>query len=157
LNKKKLESKEIERLIKICRETQMSDPEKCVIAGNKILETALKNNDLENECIAYKAIGLGFMNQKKYDEAIAWFKNLITRKKDFSEFVYFIQAHNTLGHCYWRKGDKDTALEFFKRTLELDIQKDYKTEIAKDQINLGSLYLQMGAYEKSIFIFIRRY
>ena len=150
MNKKKLENKEIERLIKICRETQMSDPEKCVIAGNKILETALKNNDLENEGIAYKAIGLGFMNQKKYNEAIQSFNNIISRSKDFSEFVYFIQAHNTLGHCYWRKGDKDTALYFFKKTLELNTKKNDQTEIAKDQINLGSLYLQMGAYEKSI-------
>ena len=146
----KSENKEIEKLLQICKETQMKDPEKCLTTGKKILEIALKSKDLENEGIAYKAIGLGLMNQKKYDEAIVSFNKIVSREKDFCKFNYFIPFHNAIGHCYWRKGDKDTALEFFKQALELNIKKDNKTEIAKEQVNLGALYLRMGDYEKSI-------
>jgi tetratricopeptide (TPR) repeat protein len=71
------------------------------------------------------------MEVGKYDESIEIFK------KAMNLINYDPELWNFLGVDYWKKGDIEQALEYYKHALSLD--KDYTVVLN----NLGTLYLTL--------------
>lgn len=80
---------------------------------------------IDNEASAAFELGNKLMEEKKYDEAIETFQQLLADNPD----IY--QVHLNLGECYMNKGEMDKAAEEFNKVLqEAELAfNDYKRDV----------------------------
>jgi tetratricopeptide (TPR) repeat protein len=72
----------------------------------------------------YNNIGMCFLDQEKYPQAIENFAESVKIDDKFST------GFNNLGHAYDKSGDKQKAIEYYKKSLEIDPANT----IAKDNL-----------------------
>jgi protein O-mannosyl-transferase len=76
----------------------------------------------ENSSGYYNNMGMCYLDQGKYNEAIESFNQSVKADPKFST------GYNNLGQCYEKMGDKQKAAEYFKKAFEADPNN----QIAKD-------------------------
>jgi Flp pilus assembly protein TadD len=87
---------------------------------------------------AHNEIGVIYLNQKKYDEAISEFKQAIDINPQFD------QAYDNLGVAYDHNGELEKAILQYKKALELSPNN------AKVYNNLGNAYNKLNQFDKAI-------
>jgi tetratricopeptide (TPR) repeat protein len=97
------------------------------IVSEKVSELLVKGNE--------------FYNQKKYEEAIEEYQNILKE----NPMMYIINKN--IGNCYYELGDYDTALEYFEKVLEEEPDSE---EIL---VTMGNIYLEKGELEKGLSLF----
>jgi TolA-binding protein len=105
--------------------------------GAAELRDRAKQNYNEGEVLNYTASGL--INDKKYDEAIAFVNNFITTHPNSVENW---RAYSILGQAYAEKGDQAKARDAFNKALSLTRQESERVEV---QDSLNSLAVE-GKY-----------
>ena len=74
----------------------------------------LSDEELENACLIYNALGFSYFAQEQYDLAIRHYKEALQIAPDY------VTALNNLGHSYERKQLTTQALEAYETALEQD-------------------------------------
>jgi tetratricopeptide (TPR) repeat protein len=87
---------------------------------------------------AYNNLGYTFVEQKKFEQAISYYKKAISIKPDYAE------ACSNLGAAYGELGRYDEAIEVLQRSLRL------KPNYAKAYYNLGIVYSSSGRWQQAI-------
>ena len=110
--------------------------------AKETLEDALKfcNKNVEKaeELRFYKAYfqrGLCYLELDEYDRAISDFKETIKWRvfadKPANHTNYYLDAHKFIGIAYTKAGDKNKAMEYFQKTIELAKSRGFQ-EVVKE-------------------------
>jgi signal transduction histidine kinase len=81
-------------------------------------------------------------------EAIDLFKRI--RKPGRQDTTEFISAHNTVGLCYFARGDYDEALAWYNEVVNLSRTLNMKVWEGIASGSRGKLYLKLGYLEKAL-------
>lgn len=85
--------------------------------------------------------GNELFEQKKYEEAVAKFKEIVEKVPEL------YQINLNIGNCYYEMGDYDSAISCYKAVLEKEPEN-------KDAlVSLGNVYLEKGELEKGMELF----
>ena len=93
----------------------------------------------ENCFYAYVAVGDSYAKEKRWDDAIDWFRQVA---KNFPEHAYLVLER--LEKAFFEKGEFSKVIELYKELLESDKENP---DIA---FALANLYTKMGNYEEAI-------
>lgn len=85
--------------------------------------------------------GNELFEQKKYEEAVAKFKEIV------EEVPELCQINLNIGNCYYEMGDYDSAISCYKAVLEKEPENNDAL------VSLGNVYLEKGELEKGMELF----
>jgi signal transduction histidine kinase len=112
----------------------------------------LEQQGKENISEIYNNIGNSYYYQKKYDEAIAWFR--INYLQDLSGHLpsrladLWVDVLN-MGDAYSEKGAYDSAAKYGELALQLAIQQNSRSKEAESYQILSTLAQHRGEYKKA--------
>jgi signal transduction histidine kinase len=112
----------------------------------------LEQQGKENISEIYNNIGNSYYYQKKYDEAIAWFR--INYLQDLSGHLpsrladLWVDVLN-MGDAYSEKGAYDSAAKYGELALQLAIQQNSRSKQAESYQILSTLAQHRGEYKKA--------
>lgn len=104
-----------------------------------LLETAVKTGIPDWD--VYHGLGLALMRQKKYSEAIPWYKEAIWSNPDDT----FVWSYSDLNWCYEPLGQLDSGLAFFSEVCE---DERYATRWPAWH-HRGWMCLQLGKHQEA--------
>ena len=85
----------------------------------KALSLATASGDTYFEANALGGIGLAYMNEERYDEAIDWFTAALTKSGKLDNSGLIAVTLSNLGWCYYKLGDLERATELFQQSASL--------------------------------------
>ncbi len=144
---------------------QASYDEECFTLGKKLIkdtEEMIKKNDnisLEDYCNNQRIFDQAFtlMSEKNYEQAISSFSSLLAVD------ATHVASHGNIGICYSQLGQRDLAIEFFDKALELDpnyelalfnktiIEGQEESEIIGSEMQSMEYYKDFPLQNKSLF------
>ena len=77
---------------------------------HRTLEKAERHGDRYRQVLALNNLGMRFVNQRRFDEALPWFVRVLSFSDLENTSVYAVSLTNA-GVCYARLGDFDRAVE----------------------------------------------
>jgi tetratricopeptide (TPR) repeat protein len=93
---------------------------------------------------AYNNLGLVFLNEGKYEEALNSFNKALEGSKTVRSDPLLVDVYTNLGKLYLLKGDFNAAEAELKKVLEID------PSVAEVHNNLGLVYAQKGLRSQEI-------
>lgn len=106
-------------------------------------------NEMPNSQIVAH-LGLTYMNQGKYDEAIHCQLQQVILAEQHNDKQGVADLYTKLGIVFFEKGDYDAALEHYKKGLELSEELGNKQLTSIAIGGIGSVYERKGDYEKAM-------
>ncbi|AYB35164.1 ATP-binding protein [Chryseolinea soli] len=96
-----------------------------------------------------------YYRENKFDSALHASKEVISLFKAIKhpgrqDTTEFISAHNTVGLCYFFRGDYDEALNWYKEVVNLSRVLNMKVWEGIASGSRGKLYLKLGYLEKAL-------
>ena len=140
---------EIKVLLNEIENQENNDTKRYKEFGEKIVKLArtIKDKNYEMKGL-YQIAKFHFRNQNTED--CKKYLELIVLDKQMPHNDQYVLAVRNLGHCNWKSGDLNKAIELFEKTIELNKHMKKFEEIPQDLINIGALYQQKDEYETSI-------
>lgn len=136
---------------KIARATNQNDDALSLINEAKALY--LKANDLNN--YTFSLVDEGSLYVKKQDLKKA--SEVLLRAKAIFEKLKLegdlSLLYTTIGSLYHKQGNDNEAINFHKKSLELNIADSFKLGISANYINLGVAYNSLKDYDKAQYYF----
>jgi len=127
-----------------------NDPQKSITYGNEALQLALRDEDLKNQALALRNIGIAYTHMGDYKKANEYFRKSLSISLLSEDELEIGQSYNSLGSYFYFTGMIDSALFYYKKALEIGEQIGNKKGIISYLNNLGIIYSNMGEYEKSL-------
>jgi len=124
-------------------------PNKALLYFDRELEIARDLNNQEKESAALNNIGLVYLdyfNEQGYDKALEYFNKSLQFTSDPSMITII---YNNIGNVYLDKGDKNKAVEYYKKAVEFAQKADYHTATALDMLNLGNQYTDLKNFSEA--------
>ncbi|UYP48633.1 Photosystem I assembly protein Ycf3 [Candidatus Lokiarchaeum ossiferum] len=118
--------------------------------GEKILEIANKSQNLELKATTFNNVGLIFLNQGKYDEALKYFTNSLNFCNKLSSHKGKAARLNNIGLVYKMCGNIDKALEYYKDAFEIDIKIGDIKGKSNRLNNIGQILEIQGEIDEAI-------
>lgn len=143
---------EADRLHAMCLLAIELMPDSMERAEHLLLEAApleKKGNDVQIAAY-YNASGIFHRATGNRWQAIASFKNTLTLPDHPSIIDDKAMAANSTGNLFRMFGEIDSAKVYFHKTLEIDIQREFKPGIAKTQFDLALLYELTSQYHLAL-------
>lgn len=107
-----------------------------MVLYEQAMESYRKAGSKSGEVSVYNCIGSVMMDQKKYDEALTYFQNLIPKALPADR--YFVgTVYTRISHIYYSKKDYQKALEYNRMALKARIHANLPEDIASSLINIG--------------------
>ncbi|MDR2490428.1 MAG: tetratricopeptide repeat protein, partial [Spirochaetaceae bacterium] len=88
--------------------------------------------------------GIAFLEDDKYDSALAEFNKALELKPDYAAALYFI------GDVYFFQDKYDTAIEYYTRTLNIDPIPNADANYWDAYLARGICYLEKNDYDRAI-------
>lgn len=112
-------------------------------------ETLAKNNKREDIlCWTYRQIGQIYKQQLMYEEAQHYFRMHDALAKKLNDVRQMILGAEEMGFVYTYKGDVDSTLYSYKRSIQLaKNRKDSAAYILSAQSRLYDIYIQIEEYD----------
>ena len=107
----------------------------------RTLDEAERRHDRYRQMLALNNLGMRFLNQRRFDEALSWFTRVLAFE-DLAETSAFAASLNNAGACYARLGNFERALEVQQRAVALQERRGaapYEQALGE----LGSTYVFM--------------
>lgn len=114
------------------------DLEKALLYYNKGLEIAEDNNLYKQVGLINKNIGIVFMNQEKYKEALSYANIALNMFLKIDNKKEIAGAFINIGNVYFNQYDADNALLFYKKAEKICLE-------INDNFNLGLIYNNIGS------------
>ena len=133
-----------------------SNPESALHYSKQAKELAIQKGFQKGEAIALKNIGLVYLNQGKFLEAIhAW-----TQSKEIfqttNDLIGVSNILNNIGVIYSIQGDYQNALKSYLESLKFAEQTHDKTRILYAMNNIGGTYsLKRETYDKALYYYLK--
>jgi len=127
-------------LIVSCGRTDKSKDEDAISEKNPKQNKASQSTDKlkQEEFTRHSSLGISYLNQEKYDDAVAEFRKALEIKPKHLPTII------NLGLSYHHNYKYAEAEEVFKMALEIDPDEPYS------HYNLGWIYREQGEYDKGV-------
>jgi signal transduction histidine kinase len=127
-------------------------------AEKKTIESIALLKQLNKDKLLFSTtyfLSMIYYRENKFDSALQVSKEAIELFKkvgqpDHQDTTEFISAHNTVGLCYFSRGDYDEALEWYKKVMDLSRILNMKVWEGIASGSRGKLYLKLGYLEKAL-------
>ncbi len=108
------------------------------------------------ECGALGNVGLIFYDKLQYDSALSYFFQVMEKLDpdslgSASQHYILSGVYNNTAMTYTDLGDRQLALEYYRKGLDLAIRADDEYNEGSVYINLGSLFGEMGMVDSALF------
>lgn len=148
---KKADTSTVNDLIQQSTEQRNTDPGGSLLLAEQAKDLAQKIEFKNGEAYAYKNIGLAYLVQSKYIEAL---QNYQQSLKIFEEINFDEGVANLLGNIgviYYYQGDNLKALDYYLRSLKIAERTGNKLRIMTMLNNVGAIYgLKKATYDKAL-------
>jgi tetratricopeptide (TPR) repeat protein len=127
-------------LLKQSKESMDRNPEEMRRCAAEALELAASIQDLKGAAIAQQLLGIYYVRQEAYPEAIGYF---FTALEGFEALGYDrgirTSMHNLAG-IYYATGQYEDALKQTRKAMELNRKLGLRTEVADGMVAEGMIY-----------------
>lgn len=101
-------------------------------------------------------IGMILYENQQYDSALSYFQRVMDQLPPDSlessvETMILAGVYNNTGLTYSELGERQRALEYFRKGLDLALRVDDQSTIGTVYVNLGSLYGEMNNQDSALF------
>jgi tetratricopeptide (TPR) repeat protein len=107
-----------------------------------ILDEAQRRGDRFRQALAMNNLGMRFVNQRRFDQALAWFTSVLALT-DLEQMLVYAASLNNAGLSYARLGDFDRAVEIQQRAVALQERRGATGPYEQALGELGTTYLLM--------------
>ncbi|UJR17089.1 hypothetical protein I4U23_003986 [Adineta vaga] len=122
------------------------------------LQCQLKSSSPDMDSIAVYSTNIGavYVDEKKYIEAIKHLKRAVTIREQMSmeedNIKALISLLQRISSCYWQRGEAKEALNYYKKTLELQLQlpNPLPHPLSVTYYNLSTAYAQLNEYDEAV-------
>jgi len=128
-----------------------ADPLYLLDFATKIYKISQKNNDRNAEATAWTYYGQGYRLMGNYTKALECHYKAIAIATKFGNNAQIAHSYNQLGNIYKDREENDKAIEIYRIAL-------FYSEVARSKIvkyappmNLGTVYLNEGKLDSSIY------
>jgi tetratricopeptide (TPR) repeat protein len=114
----------------------------------KTLDETERRGDRYRQMLVLNNLGMRFVNQRRFDEALSWFTRVLTFNDLAATSVYGVSLNNA-GLCHARLGDFERALDVQQRAVALQEPRGagpYEQALGE----LGSTYVFMDDLERGL-------
>jgi tetratricopeptide (TPR) repeat protein len=121
--------------------------------GKEALRLARDAGDTKREAKALEYLGLTYVSQWDYDDAINLYRQAIVLREASGNLRRLALTLTFLGYALsWRgeASDAQDALACYQRSYEIDLQLQNWQGIARFQGDVASLYNRLGQYQRAI-------
>jgi signal transduction histidine kinase/HEPN domain-containing protein len=125
---------------------QLPNPDRVSEYKEKLAKAT--NDSLRIQYLRNISFDLSFRDFKESQKSLDQAEEL-ANKNDWSWAKALVFADK--GSAADTKGDYSNALEFYNKSLQLDLQRDDSISICNSYINVGNSYLELGQYEEAYF------
>ena len=152
----KADSSLVDDLIQQSTDQRNTDPDKSLQLALQAKELAEKIDFKKGEAYAFKNVGLAYLVQAKYIEAL---QNYEQSLKIFEEIKFDEGIANLLGNIgviYYYQGDNVKALDYYLRSLKIAEQTGNKLRIMPMLNNVGAIYgLKKDTKDKALHYYLQ--
>lgn len=151
ISDRKADTSTVNDLIQQSTEQRNTDPGSSLLLAEEAKELAQKIEFKKGEAYAYKNIGLAYLVQAKYIEALQNYEHSL---KIFEEIKFDEGVANLLGNIgviYYYQGDNLKALDYYLKSLKIAERTGNKVRIMMMLNNVGAIYgLKKATYDKAL-------
>ena len=155
-SEKNADTSAVNNLIQQSADQRNTDPEKSLALAEEAKELSQKMEFKKGEAYAYKNIGLAYLVQAKYIEALQNYEHSL---QIFEEIKYDEGVANLLGNIgviYYYQGDNLKALDYYLRSLKIAERTGNKLRIMPMLNNVGAIYgLKKATYDKALQYYLQ--
>ena len=128
-----------------------ADPLYILDLAAKIYKISQKNNDRNAEATAWTDYGQGYRLMGNYTKALECHYKAIAIATKFGNNAQIAHSYNQLGNIYKDREENDKAIEIYRIALFFSEEGRGKIVKAAPLMNLGSVYLNEGKLDSSIY------
>jgi signal transduction histidine kinase/tetratricopeptide (TPR) repeat protein len=128
-----------------------ADPLYLLDLAAKIYKISQKNNDRNAEATAWTYYGQGYRLMGNYTKALECHYKAIAISTKFGNKSQIAFSYNQLGHIYKDREENDKAIDIYRIALFFSEEGRGKIVKAAPLMNLGSVYLNEGKLDSSIY------
>ena len=101
------------------------------------------------------SIGKIHFRKSNYDLAKSFLSDGISHFKLINNMRGLKNLYNNLGTVYRRKGEKEKALNEYKKSLEISTGFDDDQTMFATHINIGNIYFDSGDIDEALFSYFK--
>ncbi|MCX6288043.1 MAG: helix-turn-helix domain-containing protein [Bacteroidetes bacterium] len=147
------QDKKLEILQKIFREYYNFDPVKGLPYVHQTITLAKRLNDKKAETGAYYALASYYQCRGMMDSAFFFCQIALDISKILNSKSLIAHGYSDMGDLFRVRGEKVKAIEYLKKSLELDSTN--KSHVAGCCYSLGLLYADAGCPEESAYYYLK--
>jgi len=136
----KEDTSKVKLLLKIAIAYRNTDPEQAIPYANEAKNLAIRLNYPNGVALAFKYVGLAYLDQSKYVQAIENFNNSLKVFEEMNDKVGVSNLQNNIGVVYKEQGLDEKALDFFFNSLKNAEEAGDLLRITTALNNIGSVY-----------------
>lgn len=118
---------------------------------NKALPILLKNNATELLYQTYIEYGNLYFKQSENTKALYYYLKANKINDELENPVFSAFNDNSIGLCYDELGDKQSAIAYFKKSINAYTELEMPNELALVHFNLGNLYVNIKQADEGIY------
>ncbi len=140
----------IKDLCDSCWENRFVSPERARKFGETALYLSKKMGYESGLAQAYNDLGILFIDEANYDQAIAYFEVAMTLRQHLHDTLGMAALYNKLGIVYQKQGNLGEALESQLQALEIYELRNIRAYQAICMNNIAIIHQNLGNYDQSL-------
>jgi sensor histidine kinase YesM len=112
--------------------------------ATEALALSKKANFLKGVATASDVLGVVYMNQADYQNALYYFLTAIKLNESRGDVKALAASCNNIGSVFFHYKRYDQALSFYKRSLAMKLEQGSKKEASSTYANIGNVYMKKG-------------
>jgi class 3 adenylate cyclase/Tfp pilus assembly protein PilF len=146
----------VNNLLQQSKESLNESPDKAIALATQARELAKKIDFQKGVAYAFKNIGIAYLNQGKYIEALQSYEHSL---KIFEKIKFDEGIANLLGNIgviYYNQGDMVKAMDYYLRALKIAEQTGNKLRIVTILNNVGAIYgIKDATFDKALYYYLQ--
>jgi len=130
-----------------------SEPSQAIFYGNKGLEIARNNNNINAEVSFLNNLGISYYGLGDYEKTLDYFLQVLELEKEMDNPSSLSRAMNNVGIIFDEIGRLDKSTEYYEQSLEIKRELQDTAGISNTMSNLGLLYLKRKMPQRAIQYF----
>lgn len=119
---------------------------KAVDIGTKLLSKFDHKQNTKSMASCFNEFGIINKIQKKYDQAIEFYKKSLDIRRENHNFKGIVGSLNNIGNTYKEKGKYKKALKYFNEALELKMINGSLKSLGTAYMNIADLQIRLKKY-----------
>ena len=144
------EKKKVESLIARASYLGSIKSDSCLVFAKEALHLSRAYNSPEHEVKALDVLGNYYFDIEQYNEALKYFKQLLTKYTQLGDSAKKAASYNNVGLSYYNLGIYNEAVRSYHLAIRLAMNLNDTLLTAKCNQNIGVLYDEIGRPEEAM-------